>query len=81
MGLKSLYENDRPNDRVLPPINIVQVLMIRGLFKKWKHPVFYGYKYPTRTFLDTIRRLYAIGITVVGIVTDMGVSNGKAYQI
>lgn len=76
MGLKSLWDYDRTNDKMLPPFNNVQVLMIRELFKSWKHPLFYGYKYPTskELFLDTIRRLHAIGIEVVGIVCDMGIS-------
>lgn len=43
MGLKRMYDYDRVNDKVLAPVTMVQVMMIRGLFKSWKQPIYYKY--------------------------------------
>lgn len=37
---------DKAIDQVLGPHQTVQVVMVRGLFKSWKQPVFYSYDTP-----------------------------------
>lgn len=80
MGLKRMYDYDRVNDRVLKPATNVQVIMIRGLFKSWKQPIFYKYKcnVTKELILEVISKLFSVGITVVALVCDQGASNVKA---
>ena len=43
MKVKRSYVYDKINDETMKPYNYVQVVMLRGLFKNWKQPVFYDF--------------------------------------
>lgn len=68
---------ERKNEEVVGPHKTCQVVMARGLFKKWKSPNFYAFDQPmTKAILDDlITKLYVSGYTVVGVTSDLGPSN------
>lgn len=45
MKIKHSYLYDKANDETLKPYSYAQVVMLRGLFKSWKQPVFYDYDF------------------------------------
>lgn len=77
MKVNRILEYDPASDEVLGPHNYLQVVMARGLFKNWKQPVFIGFdQQMTKEILfELIKRLYAIKINVVAIVSDNCQSN------
>jgi len=68
---------DKAIDQVLGPHKTVQVVMVRGLFKSWKQPVFYSYDTPiTASILNNIiSKLYNCGYNVAEVTSDMGPTN------
>lgn len=64
-------------DQVLGPCRQVQVIHARGLYGKWKVPVFYEFDVPvTKDLLDkVVTALHNIDFTVVGVVSDMASTN------
>lgn len=82
MKIKSSYEYDKKNDKILEPSNYVQVAMIRGLCKNWKQVIYYNYD--TAISADSIKeiilRLKKIGFVVVAMVCDLGPKNLKAWK-
>lgn len=70
-------EIDRKLEKRVGPHKTVQVGMVRGLFSKWKQPVFFDYDKPLSTEVvnDVISKLYDAGYIVVGVTTDLGGSN------
>lgn len=45
MKIKKSYLYDKANDETLKPYSYVQVVMLRGLYKSWKQPVFYDFDF------------------------------------
>lgn len=43
MKIRKEYIYDRAEDEVLKPFSYVQVVIMRGLFKSWKQPIFFDY--------------------------------------
>ena len=43
MKVSSIYEYDQKEDEVLGPHSYMQIIMARGLFSKWKQPVYIGF--------------------------------------
>lgn len=43
MKIRREYAYDQVKDCVLPPYNYVQVVLISGLFKAWKQPIFFDF--------------------------------------
>lgn len=68
---------ERRQERVIGPHKKCQVVMARGLFKKWKQPVFYDFDQDlTKELLfKIIVQLYNSGYTVFGMTCDLGPSN------
>lgn len=68
---------ERKRERVIGPYKKCQVVVARGLFQKWKQPVFYDFDQDlTKELLfKIIVQLYNSGYTVFGITCDMGPSN------
>uniref|UniRef100_A0A182PWP8 Transposase n=1 Tax=Anopheles epiroticus TaxID=199890 RepID=A0A182PWP8_9DIPT len=77
MKINKIVEYDQVSDEVVGPYNYLQVVMARGLFKKWKQPVFIGFdtKMTKEILLTVIKKLTEIGINVVAIVSDNCQSN------
>lgn len=43
LKVRRSYVYDKINDETMKPSNYVQVVMLRGLFKSWRQPVFYNF--------------------------------------
>lgn len=77
MKVASLYEYDQKLDEVVGPHSHMQVVMARGLFAKWKQPVFVDFDTQmTQHILDgIITELHKINFHVVACVSDCGGGN------
>lgn len=75
--VKATEEYDVGNDKIIGPHNQMQVVMARGLFAKWKQPVYIGFdvKMTKNLLLEIIDELHKISFNVVGCVSDCGASN------
>ncbi|XP_072396484.1 uncharacterized protein [Diabrotica undecimpunctata] len=45
MKIRKNYLYDKANDETLTPYSYVQVVMLRGLFRSWKQPIFYDFDF------------------------------------
>lgn len=72
----------RREQKIYGPHKTCQVIMIRGLFSKWKQPIFYEYfKSMTKDILfEIIEALYKIGYIVVAMTSDMGPTNMSLWK-
>ncbi|KAG5875242.1 hypothetical protein JTB14_001988 [Gonioctena quinquepunctata] len=73
MKLKSVLEFDNAEDEIVGPYNYMQVIMVRGLFSKWKQPIFIDFDTKiTKIYLlmEVINKLYDISYTVAACVSD-----------
>ena len=72
-----LYEYDQKNDKVMGPHSQMQVAMVRGLFGKWKVPVYLDFdqKMTPDILLDLIKKIHEAGYLVKAAVSDMGGGN------
>ncbi|KAJ6639291.1 Transposable element P transposase [Pseudolycoriella hygida] len=77
MKCKERYEVNKTLDCVMGPHSQMQVAMVRGLFYKFKQPIFVDFdmKMSVELLNSLIKRLYAIKFNVVGIVNDNGGGN------
>lgn len=75
MKVCSMYQYDQKE--VVGPHKYMQVIMARGLFDKWKQPVYIGFdKSMTKEILlATIAALYNNKYNVVACVSDCGGGN------
>lgn len=78
MKVHSVYEYDKVNDEVLGPHSQMQVIMVRGLFKSWKQPIYI--KFDQKITVDIINQplltaLHNIKYAVVACVSDCGGAN------
>lgn len=82
MKILETHEYDNSGDFVRKPTNFVHVLMARGLWKSWKHPIFFDFDCPMNTeiLVSIVNKLGAAGYVVVGIVCDMGPSNRTLWK-
>ncbi|EFN72296.1 Transposable element P transposase, partial [Camponotus floridanus] len=65
---------DSKIEKLVGPCKKVQVIMVRGLFSKWKQPIYYKFDQPmTKDILiEGVNRLYDAGYEVIAITSDMG---------
>lgn len=70
---------ERREEKVIGPHEKCQVAVAKGLFAKWKQPVYYEFDQSmTKNILTTIiAKLYEIGYTVVAITSDLGSTNQR----
>jgi len=73
---------DRKEEEVIGPYRTCKVVMARGLFSKWKQPVFYEYDKPiTKEKLTKIlEQLFECGFTVVATISDLGPKNKSLWN-
>lgn len=73
---------DRKQQKVYGPHKTCLFIMARGLFKKWRQPIYYNYDTPiSRDILFTvIRHLYEIGYIVIAVTCDMGPINMRLWK-
>lgn len=77
MKTKENSELDKRTDKHMGPHKEMQVIAIRGLFSKWKTPIFIDFDRPMTLEIlnDVISSLYAKGFKVAAIVHDCGGGN------
>lgn len=75
-------EIERKEEKRIGPHKTAQVGMVRGLFSKWKQPVYYDFDKPLtkEVLLDVINKLYDSGYTVVTVTTDLGPTNTGVWS-
>jgi len=72
MKVSRVLEYDPSADEIVGPFNYLQVVMMRGLFKQWKQPIFIGFdtKMTKDIIIEIISRLSEKDINVVAIISD-----------
>ncbi|KAK3923436.1 Transposable element P transposase [Frankliniella fusca] len=75
--VREQIEYDQKHDKVLGPHTQMQVAMVRGLYGKWKVPVYLDFdqKMTPEILTNLIKELYEIGYTVKVCCSDMGGGN------
>lgn len=73
---------ERKEQKVYGPNKTCQFVMARGLFHKWKQPIYYEFDKPlcAHTLLTIINRLYEVQYIVVAVTNDMGSTNIKLWN-
>lgn len=73
---------ERKEQKVYGPHEYFQVMMARGLFNKWKQPVFYDYDQPITKdiIVKIIQELYDSGYPVVAVTCDLGPKNKAVWN-
>ena len=76
-------EIDKKEEKRIGPHKTVQFGMIRGLFKRWKQPVYYNFDQPLSTDIinETIAKVYDAGFTVIAMTTDLGSTNSRLWSL
>ncbi len=89
MGLDGSIAYDQSEDRIYGPNKNLLVVFARGLFSKWKQPVYYGYddKLENNAIKTIIAELHNAGLNVCSMTCDNIPSNrgiwnklGVSYQ-
>lgn len=82
MYLNEEVSFDSREEQIIGPHKAVQVVFARGLFARWKQPVYYKYDQTmTKEILtDIICQLEGSGFQVVATVSDLGGSNRKLWR-
>ena len=82
MYISNKVDLERREQQIYGPHKTCQVVMIRGLFSKWKQPIFYEYLKPmTKDVLfEIIEALYKIEYIVVATTSDMGPTNMSLWK-
>jgi hypothetical protein len=76
------YEIDKKTDSVVGPHEKLQVIMARGLFSKFKQPIYceFDTNITPDILMQVIKQLHNIGYTVAGIVSDNASTNTKCLN-
>lgn len=82
MSVSSCYEYDRKFDKVIGPHTKMQVLMVRGLFGRWKQTIFADFdcNMTKELLIKIITRLHEINFDVAAIVCDCGGTNQGLWR-
>lgn len=77
MKAKSLYEYDKTLDQIFGPHEQMQCVVVRGLFKKFKQPIYINFdeKMTPELLNLLITELHEISLNVVAFVGDNGGGN------
>jgi hypothetical protein len=82
MNCQQLFELDSPGDEITGPHTHLQVIMARGLFSKWKTPIFVGFD--TKVTKDLLNKVIAaldeISYDVAAITSDLGGGNQGLFS-
>lgn len=80
--LSNIIEIDRKKQKTVGPHSYCEVVMARGLFQKWKQPIFYDYDtaITEEILCDIITQLYANGYTVVAVTCNLGPRNKQVWK-
>lgn len=79
---KKFIEYNVSKDCIMGPHKKIQVVYARGLYDRWKQPIYAGLdKNMTKEIMNNlIKLLYEAGYTVVACVSDMGSSNRTLWN-
>ena len=74
MEVAHRYEYDQESDKIFGPFKKLQLAMVRGLFKKYKQPIYYDFDKQMKKDLlfHIIQNTEEAGVWVCGIVCDLG---------
>ena len=74
MAIKSKYEYHQAQDKVYGPAKKVQLVVLRGLFSKWKLPIFFSFDTTMDRYLlcEIIRAAENYSARIRGIACDLG---------
>lgn len=77
MKCRSLYQLNKTLDMIMGPSSQMQTIMVRGLFSKFKQPIFVDFvvKVTRDMIMSLCHMLDDIGFNVVGTVSDNGGGN------
>lgn len=79
--VKAMYEYDEKQDEIVGRHLYMQIIMARGLFDKWKQPVYIGFdKKMTKEILDIITKLHAVKYNIIACVSDCGAGNQGLWK-
>ncbi|KAF0682161.1 Transposable element P transposase, partial [Aphis craccivora] len=75
--IASTYEYDKKYDEIIGPHSQLQVVMARGLFAKWKQPIYVDFdqKITKELLFKIITEVYNAGYLTVACVHDCGGAN------
>ena len=73
---------DRRKEKILGPLNNVQVVMARGITGKWKQPIYYSYDTAMNKDLlfQIINSIETAGFNVVSVTSDLGPGNRALWK-
>ncbi|KAG4065025.1 hypothetical protein HA402_004148 [Bradysia odoriphaga] len=77
MACKSLYQYNKSLDLIMGPNKQMQTIMVRGLFSRFKQPIYIGFdeKMSQDLFMSVCSKLHEVNLSVVGSVCDNGGGN------
>lgn len=80
--LANKIDLERREQKIYGPHKTCQVVMVRGLFSKWRQPIYYEYSKPMtkEILLEIVAVLYNIGYIVVATTCDMGPTNMSLWK-
>ena len=82
MDIMGIATYDKQLDQVLGPFKHLQLLLLGGIFKTWKFPVYYDFNQPVtkETLFSIVKDVEAAGGQVLCTVNDMGPGNIKLWN-
>lgn len=82
MYISNKLDIDLKHQQVYGPHKTCMFIMARGLFKKWRQPIYYNFDISMNQniLFTVIQALYEIGYIVVAITCDMGSNNMKLWK-
>ncbi|KAL4101118.1 hypothetical protein QTP88_021138 [Uroleucon formosanum] len=77
MKIQTAFEYDKKNDQLIGPYRQMQVIMVRGLFKNWKQPIYVDFDQivTPEILYEVIFILHDNSYKVVACVSDCGGAN------
>lgn len=77
MKIQTAFEYDKKNDQLIGPFKQMQVIMVRGLFKNWKQPIYVNFDQivTPEILYEVISILHDNSYKVVACVSDCGGAN------
>ena len=82
MSIRKDIVYSRLHDTVYGPHGKLVVVMARGLFSKWKQPIFFDFDHlvTNQLFQEIVSLLFSVGLRVHACVTDMGPENRRLWK-
>ena len=82
MSIRKDIDYSRLLDRVFGPHTKMVVVMLRGLFNKWKQPVYFNFDTLINSdlFHNILDVVQSFGFTIRACVSDMGAENRKLWK-